>query len=679
MLTMSTDLIVQYSLGATIFLDSILLIFIFGKTRQNLQYILLQIHLLGILGWAISVILVLRLENIVALHFTYAFAVILAVSKYYFTYSFPENKLPIGVQLYTPLVIAFTLLTLSIIPNALFTGLEVIDSYYAIVHNGPLALIYLGGISYFLITPIYILVQKYRAKKYTGIMHEQIKYLLAGITIFFVVGLGTNSILPVFFQIYFFNGLGPVFSLIFASFIFYIITKHHFLDLRIIIQRSLIYAVLFLFVVCMYVSAIHSLELLFHRITTLTTLFSGIVTTLVATFTVPHIDAYLRKKTDPVFFKGTYHYNDALHTMSEILNHNISFTLITAQLAQSLQETLKASSVEFSFPMGTKTALLMSKQGIHIPILFKNQKIGVLYLGEKLSGDVYTSTDKQLLNTLSHQVATSYQRAMLHKEVEDYSHKLEKMVAKRTSQLTESYNHQHRMIYDISHSLQTPLTVIKSELENIKSISQNTSLFETFETSVDDITKFIHDFLKLTEIESEENEPPMDTLNLSEFLSEIVEYIAIIAKEKDIVLYFSATPQVYVIGSVNTLRELLLSLLSNSMKYMNSTGKKEIHVSLSCNITEAIISIKDTGIGIQEEELPHIFNRLYRSSQVKHIRGSGLGLSIAKSITEKHHGIITAASTFAVGTTFTITLPKIISNTPKPQTAASTDLVETAS
>jgi signal transduction histidine kinase len=73
----------------------------------------------------------------------------------------------------------------------------------------------------------------------------------------------------------------------------------------------------------------------------------------------------------------------------------------------------------------------------------------------------------------------------------------------------------------------------------------------------------------------------------------------------------------------------------------------------------AIISIQDTGIGISDLEIPFIFNRFYRGPSVQKIRGTGLGLAIAKSIVEIHGGTISVSSVENIGTTFTITVPKI--------------------
>ncbi|MFT7506914.1 MAG: signal transduction histidine kinase [Acidimicrobiales bacterium] len=655
------SIVIKITLVITILLDGLLCIVVFNAHKFKLLNTLLLIHLLGISVWAFSVLYLLIHNSVFAAQSTYAAALILSIAKFYFVLSFPENTPPKNILWYVPLVPAIYVLYASFISNTYFLSFTVVNGYYISVENGPLASVYALCVTFFLITPIILLHRKHTRIKYGTLISKQIKYLLYGTSFFFILGLVTNSLLPVFFGIYFFNGIGPSFALVLAGFIVFIISKHHFLDLRLVIQRGLIYIMLLIVIIGFYLSILTIFGMIAHQVAPIV---SAAITTIIGIFSVPYIDAFLRKKTDPFFFKNIYRYREAMQELSEILNLNISFDTITTEFSLKLQEILKSSAVTLQLDNKNQSFLLNTENTLSIPITSNIGKIGVLFLGEKRSGDPYTKTDKQLLETLSHQIATALTRAKLHKQVKDYSHRLEKKVRERTLQLEDAQERQRQMIHNISHSLQTPLTIMKSELGYIKSKTTEFEQFEAIETVIDDVSTFIYDLLKLAEFESVTEQPDMKKLNISLLLNEIVEYITIIATEKNIILSHSILPDIYVYGSSRKLKELFLSIISNSMKYMNETGQHKISIGATSINTNVIISISDTGIGIDKNELQQIFRRLYRSPNVKNLRGSGLGLSIAKTIAQAHKGDIAVESILFKGSTFTVTLPKADSETP---------------
>jgi signal transduction histidine kinase len=112
-----------------------------------------------------------------------------------------------------------------------------------------------------------------------------------------------------------------------------------------------------------------------------------------------------------------------------------------------------------------------------------------------------------------------------------------------------------------------------------------------------------------------------------------------------------------ILGDEAALERLFLSILENAVKYTPAGGQVSLAFHLESG--QAVIEIADTGIGISECDLPHIFERFYRADQVRsrETRGSGLGLSIAKWIGERHRGTIEAQSRVGLGTKMTIRLP----------------------
>jgi two-component system OmpR family sensor kinase len=117
-----------------------------------------------------------------------------------------------------------------------------------------------------------------------------------------------------------------------------------------------------------------------------------------------------------------------------------------------------------------------------------------------------------------------------------------------------------------------------------------------------------------------------------------------------------------VLGNSDYLKELLLVLVDNAIQYTPDGG--EIRLSVAREDDEAVIRVVDNGVGIAEEDLPHLFERFYRADHSRHrdagtARGTGLGLSIAQWISDEHHGRIEVQSQPGKGTTFTLRLPAL--------------------
>ena len=129
------------------------------------------------------------------------------------------------------------------------------------------------------------------------------------------------------------------------------------------------------------------------------------------------------------------------------------------------------------------------------------------------------------------------------------------------------------------------------------------------------------------------------------------------ADHRDITMSLQAPDDVPVIvGDSKRLKQVLLNLTSNAVKYNQDGGRVEVKIAVG---PEALsVSVSDTGPGIAPEDLPNIFQRFYRVAGTEdHVKGTGLGLCVAKRIVEMHGGEITVESELGVGTTFTFTLP----------------------
>jgi len=217
------------------------------------------------------------------------------------------------------------------------------------------------------------------------------------------------------------------------------------------------------------------------------------------------------------------------------------------------------------------------------------------------------------------------------------------------------------MLADVAHGIQTPLTVIKGELHFLKHEIPGSTRIETCERMVHEMSLLIYDLLHLARLNQADLGESMEDFDLSMLLHEVLDYFSVLAEQSAITIRQHITPGLVIRGLRERIEELIINLLSNSLKYMKEHGERTISVSLEETPQKAIVTISDSGIGISAEHLPHVFKRFYRvknrEGSSAPSKGSGLGLAIAKKIAEKHAADIGLTSSVGVGTTVTVRFP----------------------
>lgn len=227
------------------------------------------------------------------------------------------------------------------------------------------------------------------------------------------------------------------------------------------------------------------------------------------------------------------------------------------------------------------------------------------------------------------------------------------------TRLESAFSMQRRLFADLSHELKTPLTILKGEFEVIlKKARSNEEYQGTLRSALEETDRIImlaENLLILAKFDSKEVSQKTEKVDLAGLLKGLVNNAKGLAELKDISLSFSGPVSAWVLADRNQLKTLFLNVVDNAFKYTQPKG--EIAISLSVNNASARVDIKDTGVGIPQEEIEHIFDRFYRVDKSRSSSGFGLGLSIAKSIAEAHGGGIFVSSSPGEGATFTITLP----------------------
>jgi len=213
----------------------------------------------------------------------------------------------------------------------------------------------------------------------------------------------------------------------------------------------------------------------------------------------------------------------------------------------------------------------------------------------------------------------------------------------------------------VSHDLRSPLTSIKGFADLLPAVGplneQQTYFLEKIQGGVENVTEMISDLLDLGRIEAEVR-MEMALCDVGEIVEKAVENEQNQAELKEQTLQVQIGPDLpAVLGNPLRLGQAVSNLASNAIKYTPEGG----HISVSATMEggQVAVTVEDDGIGIPQDDLPHIFERFYRvdKPETANIVGSGLGLSIVKTIVEKHQGRIWVCSREGEGTTFTFVLP----------------------
>jgi len=227
------------------------------------------------------------------------------------------------------------------------------------------------------------------------------------------------------------------------------------------------------------------------------------------------------------------------------------------------------------------------------------------------------------------------------------------------SRLENLFSTQRRFLADVGHELRTPLTVIKGNvglMRKIKEFDEESLL--TIEDEVDRLTRMVGDLLLLAQAESGKIPLAHEVVELDTLLLEVLNQMQVLAHDR-VKLSLGDIDQVLVCGDRDRLKQVIVNLLGNAINYTPKGG--EIVVGLGKVGERAQLTVTDNGPGIAPEDLPHIFERFYRSeksrTRQRDGKGFGLGLSIAYWIVRNHGGRIEVNSTFGKGTTFCVWLP----------------------
>lgn len=222
--------------------------------------------------------------------------------------------------------------------------------------------------------------------------------------------------------------------------------------------------------------------------------------------------------------------------------------------------------------------------------------------------------------------------------------------------ISNMMDEQYRFVSDASHELKTPLTAMKSTLEVAlrdpkMGIVEARKTLEVSLGEVNDLQKLAEGLLELS---GQAALLKQEKLKLNQVVHEAVKMLEPLAHSRKIEIVITV-PNIVMMGESETLKRAITTIIDNAIKY--SKAKSKIYITSKVSGKGVTLKIRDEGIGIEESEIPLIFNRFYRSDKARTTDGHGLGLSIAKKIVESQGGEINVMSKKGKGTTVSLVFP----------------------
>ncbi len=296
---------------------------------------------------------------------------------------------------------------------------------------------------------------------------------------------------------------------------------------------------------------------------------------------------------------------------------------------------------------------------------------GLLLLGPKRNGSIYNSTDKSFLEIVERNISLALDNAFKYEEIQVFTSTLERKVQDATSELNFSNSELTKLnklkndfISAASHQLRPQLTAARGhtelvmfDLKNELPKKQRKNLELALE-SIDRMTGIVSGILETSKELEQSVYLHKSSFSLSVVANKETKILKDQARKKKISVISSIQPGVKIFGDKQKCMEAVFNLLDNALRYTPAKGT--IEVTLTSELNDALLLVRDTGIGIKNSEKKNLFKKYYRAPEAKIIQpvGTGIGLYITRIFIEAHEGSVGLKSTTeGRGSTFFIRLP----------------------
>lgn len=602
------------------------------------------------------------------------------------------------------------------------------EQVYAI-EFGPLASVYFFALLINVLLIIICLVN--------GIRHaedqerKRVISITWSILIFLALTLFTNAVIPIFGGSFVLTNLGPLASSIVVIGIAYSIAKHRLFDIRLVVARSLGYALSILTLSTFYaIIAFSTINTIFFQSYTTSAISVGqeVAYTLMAVllaFTFQPLKSFFDKLTNSIFYRDAYDSQELLDRLNKVLVGNIEIDKLLTKSAEVVGSELKTSFISFvigragSDPgrmIGTSQGKNINQKDISdmekkvLPNLrakvvivdelneskdaeaqkkFRDMdigavvclsdnstrwqnRIGYVILGDKKSGNPYSSKDTKMLEIIADELVIAIQNALRFEEIQNFAETLQEKVDDATRKLRRTNEKLKQLdqtkddfISMASHQLRTPLTSVKGYISMViegdagKITSQQRKLLDQAFVSSQRMVYLIADLLNVSRLRTGKFIIEPKPTNLAEVVDGEISQLIETAKSRGLELTYDkpkSFPELML--DETKIRQVIMNFADNAIYYTPTGG--HIKVGLAEKGESIEFTVVDDGIGVPKSEQHHLFNKFYRAGNAKKARpdGTGLGLFMAKKVVIAQGGAIIFHTEEGKGSTFGFSFSK---------------------
>ncbi|MEX1000249.1 MAG: HAMP domain-containing sensor histidine kinase [Thermodesulfobacteriota bacterium] len=317
----------------------------------------------------------------------------------------------------------------------------------------------------------------------------------------------------------------------------------------------------------------------------------------------------------------------------------------------------EGSALQIGQTMGGREVLLSKIRNVYLFAIIPIVLLG--YLGGLFIADRALSPIRQLINTLDSIVSNSKIDVRVPEQHVDKLHdELTSLFNTMLDKIETLIKGMRDVLDNVAHDLRTPMTRLRGTAEIALQSDNKEDIKEALVDCIEEserIQIMLDTLMDVSEAETGAMKLNPEKINVAPIIDGVVELYSYVAEEKDIVVQTGFPQELYVTADSNRLRQVLANLLDNAIKYTPEGGKVDIEAKQGEN--EVRITIRDTGVGISENELDNIWDRLYRGDKSRTERGLGLGLSLVKAIVGAHRGYVEVLSAPGTGSVFSVHLP----------------------
>jgi signal transduction histidine kinase len=555
---------------------------------------------------------------------------------------------------------------------------------------------------------------------YVRTRRRHVKYRLGllalGLTGGIATGTLTNIILP--------NLMGSIEParyawiglLIWTITLVYVVVRHHLLDVRLAVVRTVAYFLILLSLIGVYFGVAFVLSWLLHTstATTIDVVINVAIALLLALIFQP-TKYFFDRLTRRVFYRGIYNTDDFFAQLNRELGATIELRTLLRRAAETIGTTFNAEQSFFFvryaageryISAGTvhhsqflprdsealeryllahdetvlvadliddaplRSFLRSHRIALVLPLRHAEGVLGYLFLGDRRSGG-YVRHDLRTLGTIADELAIAIQNTLSVQEVKELNATLQQRIQDATKELRTSNNQLQKLdqakdefVSMASHQLRTPLTSVKGYISMVlegdagKITPMQTQLLTEAFASSERMVHLINDFLNVSRLQTGKFMLDARPIDLAKVVGQEVDSLKTVAGSRNLTLQYrppSRFPILYV--DEGKLRQVVMNFIDNAIYY--SREHTAIKVKLSLEGADVLLEVYDTGIGVPESEQAHLFSKFFRATNARKQRpdGTGVGLYLAKKVITAHGGSMVFSSVEGEGSVFGFRLP----------------------